>query len=131
MAETQFRYLDARKEQDVLVLTITEPQLQTDALVDDLRQELLSAVGQDKGQKVVLNFQNVKYLSSAGFRPLLGLRRKMQELGGRMVLCCLDSEVANVFRITRMISTSGSSAAVFEVKEDLPAAVRHLSPAPA
>jgi anti-anti-sigma factor len=111
-------------------LTFTVPQMHGDALMEELRQELLTAVIRAQASRVVLDFRNVEYLSSAGFRPLLSLRRHLHEKGGSMVLCGLAPEVAEVFHVTRMISTSRSSPAPFDVEDDVPAAMARLNAGP-
>jgi anti-anti-sigma factor len=110
-----------------LVLTITEPQLLGDKLVHALRQELLEVVAQPGTHKVVLDLQPVKVLSSEAFRPLLSLRRTVQERGGQLVLCNLAPTVAKVLHDTRLITTSRSSTATFEVQADVAAAVASLT----
>jgi anti-anti-sigma factor len=75
---------------------------------------------------VVLDLSAVKYMSSSGFRPLLSLQRKVREHGGRLVLSNLDPHVEDVFSVTRLISTSSSSRATFEVQLDVPAAILSL-----
>jgi anti-anti-sigma factor len=127
MSEPQFRYLKGRTEQGVLVLTITEPQLQGDTLVESLRRELRAAVSQPGTQKVVLDFRLVKSVSSEAFRPLLSLRRILGEAGGRMALCNLSPVVAKTFQVTRLVSTSRSSTPPFEMEQDVAAAVALLN----
>lgn len=127
MTETQELHIDTRLEQGVLVLTFRDKDIQTDSLAETLRDQLLDAVQKQKSDKVILDFQNVEYLSSAGFRPLLSLRRHLHEKGGRMVLCNLHPDVANVFRITRLISTTRTSTAPFEKEDDLAAALTHIT----
>lgn len=131
MPVPQYPHLKCSLAQDVLVLALTETQLQGDKLAEALRLEMLAAVADTKARKVVVDFASVKYLSSVGFRPMLGLRRKLQELGGRMVLCNLTPEVAEVFRATRLISTSKSSTFVFEAQPTVSAAVASLNGVPA
>ena len=126
MAAPRPRHLQARTEQGVLVLTIVDDHVQTDTVAEELRDELLAVLDGVKPTAVALDFRNVQYLSSAGFRPLLSLRRKLHEVGGRLVLCGLNPEVANVFRLTRLISTSSSYSAPFEAEADVPAAVARL-----
>ena len=109
------------------MLTLTDPQLQGDQLAEELRRELLAAVGQAGAANVVLDFRHVGYLSSPAFRPLLSLRRQLQGAGGRVVLCGLSPDVADVFHVTRLISTSRSSTAPFEVAAAAPAAVQLLN----
>jgi anti-anti-sigma factor len=120
-------HLTATVHQDVLVLTITEEQVQGDELADALRQEMLDAVATAGVMKVAFDFRDVRYLGSAGFRPLLSVYRKLQGQGGRMVFCNLAPEVAEVFLITRLATTSRSTVAPFEIAPDLPAALARLS----
>jgi stage II sporulation protein AA (anti-sigma F factor antagonist) len=127
MAEPHFSLVKARVEQGVLVLTVTEAQVQSDSLADTLRAQLLTALAHYKAHKVVLNLQQVKALSSSGIRPLLSLRRHLEEKGGQLVLCGLTPSVASVLQTTRLISTSRSSSALFESQPDVAAAITKLS----
>jgi anti-anti-sigma factor len=117
--------------QGVLVLTFQEAQLQGDHALRALGRELDQAVAAREVQRVVLDFRNVKSLSSAAFRPLLGLRRTLEERGGRLVFCHLAPVVAEAFRATRMLSTSRVSGTSFEVQPTLAAALASLTREPA
>ena len=121
------RHVRSRNRARGLVLTITEPQLLGDKLVHALRQELMAVVAQPGTRQVVLDLQPVKVLSSEAFRPLLSLRRTVQERGGQLVLCNLAPTVAKVLHDTRLITTSRSSTAPFEVQADVAAAVASLT----
>jgi len=111
----------------VLVLTVLEPQLQGDRLVNTFRHELDQAVAESGTKTIVLDFRNVRSLSSAAFRPLLSLRRNLEALGGRLVLCHLTPVVAEAFQATRVIGGSRTSAAAFEVQPTLAAALAALT----
>jgi anti-anti-sigma factor len=119
-------YLKASTTDGILVVTITEPQVRGDTLAEKLRQELDSVVTESGAQNFVVDLQNVLSLSSAAFRPLLSLRRRLQETGGRMVLCSLTPLVAETFSLLRLISTSRSYSATFEVEPDLETAIAFL-----
>jgi anti-anti-sigma factor len=123
--------LKSRSEQGVLILTITAPHLGGDALVQELGEELSAAVNGAQAPKVVLDFKPVTALASAGFRPLLSLRRKIEERGGQLVLCNMAPVVEQAWRATRLISTSRSSTAAFELQPNLAAAIASLTPADA
>jgi anti-anti-sigma factor len=122
MSKAQCRHLNCT----VAVLTISEPQLQGDPISEALRTELLDAVDRCGALHVVLDFQHVTFVSSVAFRPLLSLHRKLKERGGRLVLCGMKERVAEVFHVTRLVSTTGTSAAPFELQADAPAAVASL-----
>jgi len=126
MAEPAYQHLRSSTQKDVLVLTMTDSRIQGDVLADALRDELLHAVKESGLKKIVLDLRPVSYISSAAFRPLLSLRRHLQETGGRFVLCNLSPHVADVFEVTRLISTSQSTPAPFETAADVPAAIACL-----
>jgi anti-anti-sigma factor len=132
MAEPTYRHLRTAFEQGVLVLTVTEPQLRSGdfALIDALRQELLAAVTLAGSRKVIIDLSGVEYLGSAGFRPLLSLRKKLQEFGGEMLLSGLCDDVREVFLASRLINANGTNAAPFGVEGDIPRAVARLNTCP-
>jgi hypothetical protein len=69
----------------------------------------------------------VDYVGSAGFRPLLSLRKRLQEAGGEMLLCGLVPEVHEVFLTSRLINEAGSWDAPFGVEPDVARAVARLN----
>ncbi len=130
MAEPQSRYLKSSCEEGVLVLTITATELQDEKLAGVLQQELLTQIDHHKPQKLIVDLQNIKYLSSVAFRPFLSLRRKLQEAGGRLILCGLSSVVGDIFYTTRLISPTGSFDAPFEMTKDVAGAIARFSGKP-
>lgn len=119
MSKPEYRHLSC----SIVVLTLSEPQLQGDPISEELRADLLDAVERTGAHHVVLDFQHVIFLSSVAFRPLLSLHRKLKERGGRLVLCGMKDRVAEVFHVTRLVSTTGTSGAPFELQADAAAAV--------
>jgi anti-anti-sigma factor len=122
MREPLYHHLDC----SAVVLTITESQLQGDPVADGLRAEMLAALERSGARHVVLDFQHVTYVSSVAFRPLLSLHRKLKEHGGRLVLCGMKDRVSEVFHVTRLVSSAGTSAAPFDLQADVPAAMASL-----
>ncbi|MCP5469374.1 MAG: STAS domain-containing protein [Chlamydiales bacterium] len=49
--------------------------------------------------KVVLNFSDVEYLSSAGMRLMLAISKKLQQLEGKVVACNLSDDVMEVIKM--------------------------------
>jgi anti-anti-sigma factor len=130
MAEEQYHHLRTGIEQGVLVLTITEPRVQGDQIAEALRGEMLTALARSGLDRVVVDFRHAEYISSSAFRPLLAIRRKLQETAGQLVLCGLSGAVGDVFHTTRMIDDSGSAAPMFELEPDLAAAITRLNSGP-
>ncbi len=115
----------------VVVLRLIPEKVIGDTLADELRDELLAIYLSAHAQHLVLDFSAVRYLSSAGFRPLLRLNRQVRERGGRLILCRLCAEVKEIFEVTRLISDNRLMPATFEVQRDVPAALAHLLQEPA
>jgi anti-anti-sigma factor len=122
MPDSPYQHLECQ----AIVLTVTEPQLQGDPISEQLRADLLNALERSRARNVVLDFQNIKFVSSVAFRPLLSLHRHLKEQGGRLVLCGMSERVAEVFHVTRLVSTAGTLAAPFELQADVPAAIASL-----
>ena len=131
MSQPRYRHLQTKSEQGVLVLTPTPSRLEGDEMAQNLVEDTQAAVAHAEAKKVVVNLEHVEYLTSANFRPLLALRKKLKEVGGRMALCGLSEVVVEMFKTTRLI---GSEGAFFEVQPDVEAAVASLlrdpSPSP-
>jgi anti-anti-sigma factor len=129
MTQPQYRHLQSLTVDGALVLTITHPELRSGdfEMIDLLRAELLEAVSRSGMRRIVVDLSRVEYVGSAGFRPLLSLRKRLQEVGGEMLLCGLCPEVRDVFLTSRLINASGSSAAPFGVEPDAAHAVARLN----
>jgi anti-anti-sigma factor len=130
MPQTPPSHLTSRTVQGVLVLTLTDAHLRGDPLVRALQKQLLGALPQAGAPpRVVLDLKSVQALASEAFRPLLSLRRKLQDAGGRLALANLSPAVAQALQSTRLISTRGTPASPFEVHADVAAAVASLTQA--
>jgi anti-anti-sigma factor len=122
MSEDEATYVQC----PVLVLRVTESQVMGDTVADALRDQLLAMYDQTGAVHVVVDMEQVSYLSSAGIRPLLALNREVREREGRLILCGLTRDVEGVFIATRLISPSHSAPATFESAPDVSTAIAHL-----
>lgn len=73
--------------------TNTAPQLQ---------QAILVAFQKEKN--LILDFKDVKYISSAGLRALLIGEKTAKSKGGKMVITGANDVVMNVFKVTGFIN---------------------------
>jgi stage II sporulation protein AA (anti-sigma F factor antagonist) len=126
MLTPNYRHLKYELQQGVLVLAPLDAELRTEEVVGRLRDEMFAALAEARASKVVLDLRHVQYVSSAGFQPLILLRRRLLDAGGAMVLCGLSPVLAEVFRVTRLVATT-SSPGQFESATDAAAAVALLA----
>lgn len=120
------RHLQAQMQGDVLVMTVTAISIEGEEIARQLRDEMLAALAASGARKVVVDFHETRFISSAAFRPLLSLRRKLQAANGAVVLCGLTPSIGDIFYTTRMISPDGTSQPMFEMEVSLPAAIARL-----
>lgn len=126
MSAPNYELIQPVTAKGVLVLKLVGPDLQDEETADKLQQELLSVVDDFSADRVILDFQKIRFLSSVSFKPLLHLRKKLLEREGRMILSGLSSPVGDIFYTTRMVSSSGSSAAPFEFEQHLAVAIDRI-----
>jgi len=118
--------LHSSVDQGVLILTVTQPRIQGEETAQQLREEMQLALEKAGVNRVVVDLQHVRYLSSVAFWPLLSLRRHLLDTGGRLMICGLSGDIEVLFLTTKMISSGGAVDAPFEVASDVAAAVARL-----
>ncbi len=60
----------------------------------------LEAVVTDSDTSVVLDFEDVAYISSAGMRVILLTAKSLQQSGKEFVLCSMNDSIREVFKIS-------------------------------
>ncbi|MBQ0008932.1 MAG: STAS domain-containing protein [Firmicutes bacterium] len=68
--------------------------------------ELEKIVNEDvaKVEKIIFDFSNVEYISSAGLRVLLSVHKAMSSKGGELILENVSGDVKNVLEMTGFLS---------------------------
>ncbi len=64
-----------------------------------VEKEVLSAI-EGSERRVLLNFSEVTYLSSAGMRMLLATFKRVKTASGRLGLCSVDSGVLDILKMS-------------------------------
>jgi anti-sigma B factor antagonist len=87
---------------DVTVVHFTDRKILNEQEIQNIGDELFSLVEAEGRRKVLLNFGNVEYLSSAALGKLITLNKKLQASSGRLILCNIDPQIYDVFEITKL-----------------------------
>jgi anti-sigma B factor antagonist len=87
---------------DVTVVVFTAKTLLETAALQDVANELYALVEQQARRKVLLDFRQVRMLSSQVLGVLIALHKKSTDIGGRVIICGLRPELHKVFKITRL-----------------------------
>ena len=85
------------KKQDVLVIRLLG---RLDAITaGEAEKRILITI--DNGEKnLLLDFQHVEYISSAGMRVLLSIAKRLRGLSGKLVLCSINTRVMDILKMS-------------------------------
>lgn len=105
------RRLEVSEVGDVTIVRFVDRKILDEANIQELGQELFQLVEEDNRQKLLLNFSNVEFLSSAALGKLITLDKKVKTHGGKLKLTNIRPEIYEVFAITKLNK-------LFEIKDD-------------
>jgi anti-sigma B factor antagonist len=89
--------------------SVSVVQLMDNKVIDveriaQLGEELMSLANSPAGTRVLINLDNVRFLSSSAINKLIVLERRLTSNGGDLKLSNLSPEVEEVFQITQLNS---------------------------
>jgi anti-sigma B factor antagonist len=96
------RRLEVEDIGDITVVNFTDRKILDEQNIQLIGEQLFSLVDESGRKKILLNFGNVEYLSSAALGKLITLNKKLQSVGGRLILCNIDPQIYEVFEITKL-----------------------------
>lgn len=73
----------------------------------NIGREFYAIVESGDTDKVVLDFANVRFLSSQALGVMLTLRRKAEKIGVKVAIACIRPELVRVFEITNLSTMFG------------------------
>jgi anti-sigma B factor antagonist len=106
--------ISTREEGAVTVVGV-EGNLDTNTAPD--AQQHLDGLQDGGVQKILVNFTDLDYISSAGLRVLLATAKRISASGGSLRICGLNETVNEVFEISGfsvILSVFGSEAEALE-----------------
>jgi anti-sigma B factor antagonist len=100
--QPQRRRLELEEIGDVTVVSFVDRKILDEQNIQIIGDQLFNLVEEQGKKKILLNFGNVEYLSSAALGKLITLNKKVQAASGRLILCNIDPQIYEVFEITRL-----------------------------
>jgi anti-sigma B factor antagonist len=86
----------------VTVVQFVDKKILDEANIQQIGEEMFALVDQDKRRKIVLDFSNVEYLSSAALGKLITMNKKVKQAKGQLKLCEIRPQIYEVFIITKL-----------------------------
>ena len=119
MAEIRPR-ISVEYRDNAAVVSFTDEKILEERDIKALRDSSMSVVEPAERIKLILDFSNVRFLSSAVIGLLIRLSKRIYEKYGQLKLCNINTNIFEIFKITRLTTT-------FDIHKDIESAVEDLS----
>jgi len=103
--------IDVKKVADVTIATTLDMKLNDDLSIQEWGDQLIDLLDDPECKKLLVSFERVLFMSSSALRALITLNKKTKEGKSVLILCGIDDNIMEAFRITRLDS-------VFQIKKN-------------
>ena len=87
---------------DVTHIQLVDRKILDEEKIAKLRESLEPVIEKNGDGRMLLDFVNVEFMTSAMLGLLVRLNRKVREHGGTLGLCNVDPNIRKVFEITQL-----------------------------
>src|SRR6476660_1334245 len=95
------RRLEVEDIGDVTVINFVDKEILDEQNIQVIGEQLFSLVDQEGRRKLLLSFGNVEQFHHSAFGKLISLYKKLQVVGGQLILCNVDPRIDALFKITK------------------------------
>ena len=94
--------LSSYKKDEVLTVVFDDARLLDETKLEQVGTDLIEMLNKSSEERVILDFRNVKFMSSAMLGKLVQLHKKAGEYKVKLKFCSIDPEIRQVFKITKL-----------------------------
>jgi len=105
--------------ENATIVAFTDEKILEEHDIQALRVSVMSVIEQAERVNLILDFCNVRFLSSAVLGLLISVSKKVYERDGRLRLCNITPKIREIFKITRLNK-------IFDIHKDIESAVESL-----
>jgi len=87
---------------DVAVVHFVDKKILDEQNIQMIGDDLFRLVEELGRRKMLLNFSNVEFMSSAALGKLIRLHQRMTQVGGKVILCHIAKDILTVFKLTKL-----------------------------
>jgi anti-sigma B factor antagonist len=121
MAEIKPR-ISVEYSKDATIIAFIDEKILEETDIQALQETIMSVIEPTEHINLVLDFGNVRFLSSSVLGLLIRISKRIYEHGGQLKLCSINPKIYEIFKITRLTKT-------FDIYKDVEKAVESLSKA--
>lgn len=86
----------------VIIATLEDDKILDETQLQSLEGSFLPLIEQNEGIQLIIDFMNVKFLTSSVLGLLIRISKKVYEKNGCLRLCSINPKIQEVFKITRL-----------------------------
>ena len=105
---------------DATVVSFTDEKILEEREIASLQESIMSVIELPESINLILDFGNVRFLSSAVLGLLIRISKRIYEHDGQLKLCNINPKIYEIFKITRLTKT-------FDIYKDLDSAIKEIS----
>jgi anti-sigma B factor antagonist len=94
--------LNTQTHGDVLVVYFTDSRMLDDPRIQQIGTELTAVVERCETGKLLLNFEEVKFMSSAMLGKIMLVQKKCKQGDVKLKLCNISGDIMEVFKMMRL-----------------------------
>ncbi len=87
---------------DIAVVQFVDKKILDEQNIAMIGDDLFRLVDELGRRKLLLNFSNVEFMSSAALGKLIRLHQRMTQVGGKLVMCGIAKDIMTVFVLTKL-----------------------------
>jgi len=88
--------------ESVAVVKFRDKKVMDPSRIEQMGKELLELIDHEENERLLINFDNVSFFSSAAINKLIVLEKQVRAKGGKLRLCNLRPEVRDLFSYTSL-----------------------------
>lgn len=105
---------------NVTIIRFTDEKILEETDIKALQESIMSVIEQAERINLILDFGNVRFLSSAVLGLLIRISKRIYECDGQLGLSSINPKIYEIFKITRLTKT-------FDIYNDIESAREGLS----
>ena len=106
--------------ENATIIAFIDERILEEKDIQALQESIMSVIEQAERINLILDFCNVRFLSSAVLGLLIRISKKVYERDGQLKLCNISPNIYEIFKITRLTK-------IFDIYQDIESATESLS----
>ena len=106
--------------ENATIIRFTDEKILEETNIQALSESIMSVIEQAERINLILDFGNVRFLSSAVLGMLIRTSKRVHERDGQLKLCRINPKIYEIFKITRLTK-------IFDIYSDVESAAEDMA----